>query len=317
MGNVRKFLVLPLTLLTLMSLATSSAWAEPLRVVASFSILADMARHVGGEDVAVIALVDADGDAHVYEPTPAAAKALGGARLVVVNGLGFEGWMERLIKSSAYRGEVVVASQGVAPRRMAEEGHAHDRDHHAEGSGGDHAHGGIDPHAWQDLANGRIYVTNIMTALARIDPARAEAYQRRGQAYLAQLQDTDRWVRARLATVPPAKRRVISSHDAFGYFGAAYGVEFLAPMGWNTENQPSAQAVARLIRQIRQARTRALFVENMSDPRLLQRIAEEAGGVVGGTLYSDALAPPGQPADSYLGLFRHNVPALVAAMAGN
>ncbi|MCP5159772.1 MAG: metal ABC transporter substrate-binding protein [Gammaproteobacteria bacterium] len=301
----------------------STAWAEPLRVVASFSILGDMIKNVGGEDVAVTTLVGADGDAHVYEPTPADAKAVGQAQLVVVNGLGFEGWMDRLIKSSAYTGEIVVASQGVKPRQMAEEHDGHDA-HHSEHepdqkpTGHSHHHDSdSDPHAWQDLGNGQIYVNNIMTALAKADPAHAEAYQQRGAAYRAQLKETDQWVREQLATVPPAQRRVITSHDAFGYFGAAYGVEFLAPVGWNTENEPSAKEIATLIRQIKKEGIRALFVENMSDPRLIQRIADEAGGVVGGSLYSDALAPAGQPGDSYIGLFRYNVPALVAAMAKN
>lgn len=301
-----KYLILALVLVT------PAAWAEPLRVVASFSILADMVKNVGGEQITVTTLVGADGDAHVYEPTPADVRAVGKAQLVVMNGLGFEGWMERLVKSSAYVGEILVASQGVTPRNMAEDPDDPARDQH-----GGHAHGAIDPHAWQNLANGRIYVTNIMAALAKADPARAEAYRQRGEAYLAQLRDTDQWIRAQLATIPRAKRRVITSHDAFGYFSAAYGVEFLAPMGWNTENEPSAQEIGTLIRQIKQAGTRALFVENMSDARLLKRIASEAGAVVGGTLYSDALAPAGKSGDSYMGLFRHNVPALVAAMVNN
>jgi zinc/manganese transport system substrate-binding protein len=311
-----KYLILALML------AMPTAWAEPLRVVATFSILADLVKNVGGAEVAVTTLVGADGDAHVYEPTPADAKAVGQAQLVVVNGLHFEGWMDRLLKSSAYSGEVVVASQGVKPRQMAEEPDDHDahqaKPEHGEKPAGHHHHDSdIDPHAWQDLGNGQIYVNNIIAALVKVDPAHAEAYQQRGKAYLAQLKEADQWVRQQLATVPPAQRRVITSHDAFGYFGAAYGVKFLAPVGWNTENEPSAKDVATLIRQIKQAGTRAIFVENMSDPRLVKQIADEAGGVVGGALYSDALAPAGQPGDSYLGMFRYNVPALTAAMLKN
>ena len=294
-------------LLLALVLVMPAAWAEPLRVVASFSILADM----------VTTLVGVDGDAHVYEPTPADAKAVGNAQLVIVNGLAFEGWIERLLKSAAYQGEVVVASQGVASRHIQEEAEHQPKKGKEPHQGHDHDHGSTDPHAWQDLANGRIYVTNIINGLAKADPAHAAAYQQRGEAYLAQLKATDQWVREQLAAVPPAKRRVITSHDAFGYFGAAYGVEFLAPVGWNTENEPSAKQIATLIRQIKKEGTRALFVENMSDPRLLKRVADEAGGVVGGTLYSDALAPAGQPGDSYIGMFRYNVPALVAAMAKN
>ena len=294
----------------------STAWTAPLRVVASFSILGDIIKNVGGGDVAVTTLVGPDGDAHVYEPTPADAKAVSSAQLLAVNGLHFEGWMDRLVQSAGYRGEIVVASQGVTPRHM-EEAHEESTVQHGAHHPEKHDHGAVDPHAWQDLANGQIYVDNLIVALAKVDPDHAEAYRRRGEAYRAQLRDTDRWVRGQIATVPLAKRRVITSHDAFGYFGAAYGVEFLAPVGWNTENEPSAQAIATLIRQNKQEKTRALFLENMSDPRLVQRIAHEASGVVGGTLYSDALAPAGQPGDSYIGLFRYNVPALVAAMAKN
>lgn len=302
------------TLILSLVLCASTAWAEPLRVVASFSIMGDMVKNVGGEDVVVTTLVGPDGDAHVYEPTPSDAKAVSNAQLLVVNGLHFEGWMDRLVQSAGYRGEIVVVSQGVTPRQMKEE---HEDAAHGEQHHDPHHHGTIDPHAWQNLANGVIYVDNLIAALVKVDPDHAEAYRRRGAAYRAQLQDTDRWVRAQIATVPAAQRRVITSHDAFGYFSAAYGVEFLAPVGWNTENEPSAKDVARLIRQIKQEKTRALFVENMSDPRLIKRIAREAGGVVGGTLYSDALAPAGQTGDSYIGMFRHNVPALTAAMAQN
>lgn len=298
-------------------LVTASAWAEPLRVVATFSILADMVKNVGGEDVAVTTLAGSNGDAHVYEPTPADARAINRAQLVVVNGLGFEGWMERLLKSAGYQGPMVIASQGISPRQLGEEAtgsHRHATEATAK-TGPDHDR--PDPHAWQDLANGQIYVRNLITALQRADPAHAEAYQQRGEAYLGQLRETDQWVREQIATIPPAKRQVITSHDAFGYLGAAYGVNFLSPIGWNTENQPSAREVAALIQQSKQQGIRALFVENMSDPRLIKRIADETGGVPGGTLYSDALAPAGQPGDSYLGMFRANVSALVAAMAKN
>jgi len=304
--------------LLMMLLATASVGAEPLRVVATFSILADMLKNVGGDDIVVTTLVGADGDAHVYEPTPADAKAVSQAQLLVSNGLGFEGWIERLAQSAGYRGPMVIASAGVSPRQLAtEEAEQHTPTPPHSPAAHTHARGAVDPHAWQDLANEQRYVDNIITALAQADPAHAEMYRQRGGVYRAQLQETDQWVRAQLATIPTARRRVITSHDAFGYFGAAYGVEFLAPVGWNTENEPSARQIARLIRQIKKEGTRALFVENMSDPRLVKRIADEAGGVVGGTLYADALAPAGQPADSYIGLFRYNVPALVAAMAKN
>jgi zinc/manganese transport system substrate-binding protein len=305
----------PKHLILALMLVMPTTWAKPVQVVASFSILGDMVKQVGGADVAVTTLVGPDGDAHVYEPTPADAKAVGSAKLVVMNGLGLEGWMQRLLKSSGYRGEVVIASLGIPPRQMKGEGHDSANEGNEKKDGYDQVV--TDPHAWQDLANGQRYVATIAAALAKADPAHAEVYRQRAAAYSAQIAETDQWVRAQLAAVPPAKRRVITSHDAFGYFGAAYGVEFLAPMGWNTESEPSAKDVARLVRQMKKEGTRALFVENMSDPRLIRRIAEEAGGVVGGTLYSDALAPAGNPGDSYLGMFRHNVPALAAAMEKN
>jgi len=307
----------PKHLILAFMLVMPTAWAEPVQVVASFSILGDMVRQVGGEDVVVTTLVGPDGDAHVYEPTPADAKAVGSASLVVMNGLALEGWMERLLKSSGYKGEVVIASLGVRPRSMKGKDGAQAKAPRRKDEHEAHDHGSTDPHAWQDLANGQRYVANIVSALVKTDPSHADAYQRRGQSYSAQIAETDQWVRDQLAAVPPTKRRVITSHDAFGYFGAAYGVEFLAPVGWNTESEPSAKDVARLVRQMKKEGTRALFVENMSDPRLIRHIAQEAGGVVGGTLYSDALAPAGKPGDSYLGMFRHNVPAVAAAMAKN
>ena len=253
------------------------------RVVASFSILADMARQLAPADVDVSALVGPDADAHVYEPSPADGRRLARADLVLINGLGFEGWIERMVKVSGYRGPVVVASQGIEPR-----------------SGGHH---GVDPHAWQDLAMSRRYVANL-----------ADAFVKRWPERLSRITQLDRQVREWLGAVPRAQRRVITSHDAFGYFGAAYGVDFLAPQGWNTHSEPSAAAVARLIRQIKRDGVRAIFVENISDPRLVERIAREGGARVGGTLYSDALSAAGGPAASYLGLVEHNARTLASAL---
>lgn len=281
--------------------ATLAAAALPLRaapeaprVVVSFSILADMARELVPAGFEVSALVGPDADAHVFEPRPADGRRLAQAGLVVVNGLGFEGWIDRLVAVSGYRGPVVVASRGVATRQ---------------------AGSGVDPHAWQDLALARRYVDNLAEALAARWPAQAAEIQARRNDYAARLQALDAQVRARLGAVPRAQRRVISSHDAFGYFGAAYGVDFLAPQGWNTHSEPSAAAVARLLRQIREQGVRALFVENISDPRLIERIAREGGVKVGGTLYSDALSGPAGPAPSYLKLFEHNARTLADALA--
>ncbi|MBT2336787.1 metal ABC transporter substrate-binding protein [Variovorax paradoxus] len=274
-------------------LAQSTA-PRPLRVVASFSILADMAREIGGSAVEVAALVGPDSDAHVFQPSPADARRLANAELVVVNGLGFEGWMDRLVRSSGYRGPVLVASEGVAVRRMGRE---------------------PDPHAWQDLANAQRYAANLRDAMARARPAFAAEFGQRCASYIERLQALDRDVRARFDAVPRQHRRVISSHDAFGYFGAAYGVEFLAPQGMNTDSEASAASVARLIDQIRREDVRAVFVENISDPRLVQRIAREGGVIVGGRLYSDALSAPGTEADTYLKLFTHNATTIAAALS--
>jgi zinc/manganese transport system substrate-binding protein len=287
-------------LVAILLLTPFAAAAAPLKVVASFTVLADMVRQVGGGLVEVTALVGPDGDAHVFEPTPTDARAVAGADLLVVNGLGFEGWIDRLAKAAAYRGPVVVASAGVEPRRMSDNGREV-----------------IDPHAWQDLAQGRLYVTNIADGLARADAAHAAEYRANAERYRRQLDDLEDWVRAGIATVPAAKRQVITTHDAFGYFGRAYGVAFLAPEGLSTEAEVTAQALAGLIRQIRRTGIKAVFLENMADPRQIQQLAREAGAAIGGTLYVDALSPADGPAPTYAAMFRHNVPALVAAMGRN
>jgi len=278
----------------------SPATAEPLKVVASFSILADISRQIGGDRLDVKALVGPNGDAHVYQPTPTDARTLAKADLVVMNGLGFEGWMERLVKAAGYRGPLVVASRGVTLLKMRQD----------EGSQEDNA----DPHAWQDLANGRHYVVNIREALVQADPAGAEVYRARAEAYLAQLEAIDQEARTTLGALPAARRRLVSSHDAFGYFARAYGLEFIAPVGVSTDAESSAAAVAALIRQIRRDRIPALFVENISDPRLLERIRRETGARLGGTLFSDALSTADGPAPTYLDMMRHNIRTLTAAL---
>lgn len=270
------------------------AWAEPpLRVVASFSILADLARAIGGPVVEVGSLVGPDADAHVYQPSPADARRLAAAQLVVVNGLGFEGWIDRLVRASGFRGTLLTASDGIAPRRL-------DR--------------APDPHAWQDLGMVQRYVKTLAAALIDLRPSDRLALQARADAYLGQLQTMDAALRKRLDALPRAQRRVITSHDAFGYFGAAYRVDFLSAQGVSTDSEPSAAAVARLIQQIRQQRVRAVFVENISDPRLIERIAREGGARVGGRLYSDALSTPGGPAATFLQLFAHNADAICTAL---
>ena len=291
-----------LSLLLALIFAAGPAIAQPadsVSVVASFSILGDLVHEVGGGRVDVVTLVGPGGDAHVYSPTPADAKKLAAAKLVVINGLGFEGWMERLVKASATEARIVVASTGVTPRRT---------------SGLAHGAGGIDPHAWQAVGNVEIYVGNIRDALVGIDPARRAAYEEAAAAYLQRLSTLDGDVRRAIATIPPERRKVITTHDAFGYFGAAYGVEFLALEGVSTETEASARDVARIISVIRQQHVPAIFFENVTDPRLVKRIAAETGARIGGTLYSDALTGPAGPAPTYIDLMRHNLEELVAAL---
>ena len=284
-----------------------AAAAESLPVVASFSILGDLVQRVGGEHVQVYTLVGPLADAHVYQPTPADVKTLARARLVVVNGLGFEGWIDRLMQSSGYRGPIVVASKGVT--LLAKEASI-------AGRRAAHAHAaGVDPHAWQDLAQARHYVDNIAVALAQVDPANKTAYQANAARLKAQIDLLDSEIRASLGRLPVARRVVVSSHDAFAYFARAYGIRFIAPVGVSTDAQPSAAAVGAIIRQIRQEKIPAMFIESISDPRLLERISAESGASIGGILYSDSLSPPGTAADSYLGMMRTNAKTLAAALA--
>jgi len=280
------------------------AQAAPLPVVASFSILGGMVKEVGGDRVAVRTIAGPDVDAHSFQPRPSDAEAMRQARLVVRNGLGFDTWLDRLVRSSGYRGPVATASQGVTPRAMLESGHGHGHSH------------AQDPHAWQDLRNGQAYVRTIAAALAEADAAGADTYRANAEAYLAKLAALDTWVRTQVDTVPQPRRRVVTSHDAFGYFAAAYGVEFLAPQGVSTESEPSAAEVARLIRLLKQQNISAVFLENMANPATLQRLATEAGITVKGRLFSDALSAPGGPAPTYEAMFRHNVGLLIPAMKG-
>jgi zinc/manganese transport system substrate-binding protein len=289
-------------LLALFGLAGGASAADRIKAVASFSILGDMVKQVGGDRVDVITLVGPNGDAHVYEPTPADAKNLAIAQILFTNGLGFEGWMNRLETSSGFKGKVVVASTGVKPRTMIEE----------EGGKSETI---TDPHAWQSLANGKLYVANIRDALIAVDPDGKSAYEANANAYLDAIAKEETDVKAALATLPKDRRKIITSHDAFGYFGAAYGLEIIAPEGVSTESEASAKDVAKIIRQIRQEKIPAVFMENITDHRLLDQIAAETGAKIGGELYTDALSPADGPAPTYLDMFRHNIGTLTAALS--
>lgn len=373
----RRVLLKSAAALVALSLAAAPATAqadEPIPVVASFSILADMVERIGGEHVDVTMLVGPDGDAHVYQPTPAAARAVSDAEILVVNGLEFEGWMDRLIEASGFDGVEVVATNGIEPiayedehddhedhdheghdheghdhaKHAEEEEHdhnhaGHDHDEHAEKAehdhdGHDHAkeaehehhdhdehaeagghhqhhHGAYDPHAWQSLGNAVIYVDNITAALAKADPENAGTFYENRAAYVAELEALDADIRAIIARLPENRRTVVTSHDAFQYFGRDYGLTFLAPQGLSTESEASAKDVARLIERIRAEGITAVFIENITDPRLLEQIANETGATIGGTLYPGALSGPNGPAPTYLDMMRHNATTLAQALS--
>ena len=267
---------------------------DRLHVVTSFSILGDLARNVGGDRVSITTLVGPDSDVHVYTPAPADAKKVADAKLLLINGLGLEGWLPRLLQSSGSKAPIIVATKGIAPLKLGSD---------------------ADPHAWQSVANARIYVANIRDALVAAAPADAEVFRANTDAYLAKFDALDREVREAVAKIPQNRRKVISTHDAFGYFAAAYGIEFIAPEGVSTESEPSARDIAGIITQIKTSKIPAVFLENISDPRLIQRIAAETGAKIGGTLYSDSLTGENGDAPTYIELVRHNIKTLTSALA--
>jgi len=281
--------------------------AEPMPVVASFSILGDLVKVVGGERVAVTTLARPNADAHEFTPSPEHAKAVLGAKLFVVNGLSFEPWAQKLAQSAGYKGETVVASKGVQPRQMAAEA----------GYPNDTSHAESDPHAWQNPLNGVQYVNNIAAGLAKADPSGAAIYQANAAAYAQQLKDFDAQAKTQFDAITPTKRKVITSHDAFGYLAARYGITMLAPEGVSTDSEPSAKHVAQLIRQIKREKIKAVFMENMSNPKLIEQLSKDAGVSVGATLYSDALSETSGPAPTYLKMMQHNVTQLVSGMRLN
>ena len=280
-------------LMSFLALAAPLRAQERLDVVASFSILGDFVRNVGGDRVSLTMLVGPNADVHVYAPSPADAKRIADAKLVVVNGLGLEGWLPRLVQSAGGKAAIVVASNGVAPLKRGSD---------------------ADPHAWQSVGNAKIYVTNIRDALATADPADAAMFRANAARYLAELDALEADVRAAVAKIPPERRKVISTHNAFGYFAEAYGIAFIAPLGVSTETEPSARDIAAIISQIRREKIPAVFLENMSDDRLIARIAAETGARVGGTLFSDALTDEKGDAPTYIAMVKHNIRALTSAL---
>jgi zinc/manganese transport system substrate-binding protein len=294
----RVLVVLTCVALAWLGLTSEVRAADKLKVAASFSVLGDMVKQVGGDRVDVVTFVGPNGDAHVYEPTPGDIKELAASKLLFINGLGLEGWMERLEKSSGFKGTVVVATKGIKPRQMVEDEKKI-----------------TDPHAWQSLANGKIYAANIRDALVAADPEGKATYEANAAKFLDAIAAEDTEVKAAVAKLPAERRKIITTHDAFGYFGAAYGMEFIAPEGVSTESEASAKDVAKIITQIKKEHIPAVFLENVTDSRLLDQIARETGAKVGGTLYSDALSDPSGPAGTYLDMFRHNIGTLTAAFS--
>lgn len=273
------------------------AMAKTVDAVASFSVLADIVKEVGGDRVVVKSLVGPNGDPHSFEPTPQDSQSLAKADVVFVSGLGLEGWMDRLIKASGYNGKVIVTSQGITTRSMEDDGETV-----------------TDPHAWNSMKNGVIYATNVMNALIAADPEDADYFRQHGSAYIAKLNKLDTWAQKSFAAIPQEKRRILTSHDAFGYFGQRYHVSFISPVGFSTESEASAADVAGLITQLKETHIHSYFIENQTDPRLVKQIASAAGAKPGGELYPEALTEKGGPADSYVAAFTHNVNAMIASM---
>jgi zinc/manganese transport system substrate-binding protein len=288
---------LSFTLVAAALLASPLVQAKTVEAVASFSILGDIVKQVGGDHVQVSTLVGPNGDPHSFEPSPQDSKQLSQAEIVFVSGLGLEGWIDRLVGASGYRGPVITASRGITSRSMEEDGKTI-----------------TDPHAWNSMKNGVQYATNVMNALIAADPEDASYFRQRGTDYIQQLQQLDSWAKAQLAVVPMQKRKVLTSHDAFGYFGQEYGVTFLAPVGFSTEAEASASGVASLIKQIKQEKVNAYFIENQTDPRLVKQIAAATGAKAGGELYPEALSKPQGPAATYIQAFKHNVKTIVGSM---
>jgi len=324
------------SVITLCPMALATASAENLKVVASFSIIGDFARNVGGDRVDITTLVGPNGDAHVYEPKPADAAAVGAADVVLVNGLQFEGFLQRLVEASGTKAPVVELTKGGEVLRNAEEEHHHDEaaegehDHEAAEAGHDHEegeehaheeghhhHGEFDPHAWQSVHNAEVYVKNIADAFCAADAAGCDTYKANAAAYGGKLEALEEEIKAAVAEIPEDKRVIITSHDAFGYFEHEYGLKFLAPEGVSTESEASAADVAALIRQVREDKASAIFVENITNPRLIEQIAGETGLKVGGELYSDALSDESGPASTYIDMMKHNITTIKAAVLGS
>jgi zinc/manganese transport system substrate-binding protein len=290
----------------LLTLIPANARADKIPVVATFSVIADMVTQVAEDRVHLTTIVGPDGDSELYRPTMADAKTVAEAKIVFMNGINdeFEPWLEPLLKQAKFAGAKVVVSRGAKTISASEENTPSGKPKPAE----------LDQHAWLDPKNGIIYVNNIAEALAKYDPENAAPYRARAAAYVDDLKALDTWAKAEMAAIPPAKRRIISSHDSLEYLAKAYNITLISVNGWTNNAEPSAAELARLTQQIKKERVHALFLDSITDPRVMQRIGQEAGISVGDTLYGDALSKPGGPAGTYVKMIRHDIEALKAGM---
>jgi zinc/manganese transport system substrate-binding protein len=293
----------------LLTLVPAKARADKIPVVATFSVIADMVKQIAEDRVNLTTIVGVDGDSELYRPTMADAKAVAEAKIVFMNGINdeFEPWLEPLLKQAKFAGAKVVVSRGAKTISASEENTPSGKPRPAE----------LDQHAWLNPKNGIIYVKNIAEALAKYDPANAAQYRARAAAYVDELKGLDAWAKAEMAAIPPAKRRIISSHDSLEYLAKAYNITLISVNGWTNNSEPSAAELARLTQQIKKERVHALFLDSITDPRVMQRIGQEAGVPIGDTLYGDALSKPGGPADTYVKMIRHDIEALKVGMLQN
>lgn len=284
--------------MTILVLACApAASAKTLHVVASFTVLADVVQQVGGNHVQITSLVPPDGDPHEFEASPQDAENLRSADVTFISGEGLERWFEKLAKASGYQGKPVVASTGITLRQRERRGKLSD-----------------DPHVWNSPTNVQVWVTNIEKALIAADPADEADFKANAEHYVQELKDLDLETRAKIASIPSARRKILTSHDALGYFGRDYGIEFLSPLGLSTETEASAADISKLIDQVRKEHVRIYFIETSNDSRLVQQIASATGARPGGKLYVEALSPANGPAPTYLQMFRYNADQLVGAM---
>ena len=299
-----------LNVILLLTASYSPASAEALKVVSSFTVISDFAKNVGGDKISLTTLVGPDGDAHVYEPKPSDAVAVAGADVVLVNGLHFEGFLPRLVEASATKAPIVELTKGVEPIKSAEEDHG-------DSGAAKEEHGAYDPHAFQSIRNAKIYVQNIVDAFCTADATNCDTYKNNAAAYTKKLDATEAEVKAAIASIPESKRLIITSHDAFGYFQHEYGLKFLAPEGISTDSEASAADIVALIKQVKEDKASAIFVENITNPRLIEQIASETKLNVGGTLFSDALSKPDEGAATYIDMMHHNIATFKKAILGS